>query len=596
MHEDNIPNPSLNVHLSFSSSLDLQGSDGSLAQSYLITSIEHELNSLLAVLGIPGFVSIALASPYEPKSSDGQFFRYFVNDHRLRFSDELLLWTYAYVTQNQENANCSLQDIGRWICSVDLEDKENEDACAVREFFCLTARDIFQTHAQYLIGLPQAEAYLSIMMSDANFTSPDGIKGEWLNSVLQRVISMGISLSNFEKINQALFDTLNLSPSDAAEVIISKLRPQIIELQFPEGYLRTLTESSIATERLKEVFPFMRDDLFVELGVKFPNFQFQICNDIKPGCFSIKINHLQLPPQIGLDAGKLLVNDTSERLKLMNIVSVPSRNPATGQPASIADIQFKDTLEGAGLTTWDNFGYLILWLAAQLRRYGWKLFDLNLANSILEDAKNSYPDLISALKELHSATAITCILRGIISEQQSIRNLRLILERMLDYEYATIDYYRFHVLDDRPNSHGVLEAIPKENFSRLLAFVRSGLGNEITYKLARGTSTLVVYLLEGKIETILAQRWKDNFANIKEVTNGSYQGEDDIIINAIRSEMAHLPATAQVPRILTTLEVRPLLYELLKYDFPHLKIVAYEELNPNINIQPVARISAELES
>ena len=41
----------------------------------------------------------------------------------------------------------------------------------------------------------------------------------------------------------------------------------------------------------------------------------------------------------------------------------------------------------------------------------------------------------------------------------------------------------------------------------------------------------------------------------------------------------------------STIEVRAILRDLLKYEFPTLAVLAYQELSPNLNIQPIARIS-----
>ena len=52
-----------------------------------------------------------------------------------------------------------------------------------------------------------------------------------------------------------------------------------------------------------------------------------------------------------------------------------------------------------------------------------------------------------------------------------------------------------------------------------------------------------------------------------------------------------LTPTAQSPVILTSLGVRARLRRELEKEFPQLSVVSYQELNPDMNIQPIARIS-----
>ncbi|MEO6000552.1 MAG: FHIPEP family type III secretion protein, partial [Chitinophagaceae bacterium] len=155
--------------------------------------------------------------------------------------------------------------------------------------------------------------------------------------------------------------------------------------------------------------------------------------------------------------------------------------------------------------------------------------------------------------------------------------------------YATDDRTRYLVLDDRPNSIGSLETFPAGSFARLVAFVRAGLKGQISDKYARGTNTLVVYLLDAKIEQILSKWNKEDLDG--NGLEGSMSDEADKIITAIRSEFAYLPPTAMVPAIWTTIEARPVLRRILQYELPRISVIACQEILPDVNIQPVARIS-----
>ncbi len=84
---------------------------------------------------------------------------------------------------------------------------------------------------------------------------------------------------------------------------------------------------------LFELIPFMRDGLFVELGVRFPGVRARGNPSLPPGAYQIQIN--EVPVVTGqATLGHILVNDTVDRLKLMNVQGFEAINPATRQPAA----------------------------------------------------------------------------------------------------------------------------------------------------------------------------------------------------------------------------------------------------------------------
>ena len=86
-------------------------------------------------------------------------------------------------------------------------------------------------------------------------------------------------------------------------------------------------------------------------------------------------------------------------------------------------------------------------------------------------------------------------------------------------------------------------------------------------------------------------------ASIQHTQSGSYLAlEPEItqeILTAVRNEVGNLPPTAQNPVILTTMEIRRYFRKLVELEFPHLAVLSYQELSPDMNIQPIARISLD---
>jgi type III secretion protein V len=316
---------------------------------------------------------------------------------------------------------------------------------------------------------------------------------------------------------------------------------------------------------LFELIPFMRDGLFVELGVRFPGVRARGNSSLPPGAYQIQIN--EVPVVTGqATLGHVLVNDTVDRLKLMNIQGFEAINPATRQPAAWVPEQHKDTLESAGLTTWDVPGYIILHLAALLRRNAREFVGVQEAQTMLDQLEKAFPAIVKeVVPKVVNVLKLTDILQRLVEEEISVRDLRGILQSLAEY--------------------GQVEA---DNVM-LTEHVRASLRRYISHKYARGTGTLVVYLLDPQIEEAIR-------GSIKRTSAGTHLAlEPELaqeIVQAVKSECGHLPPSAQRPVILTAMDIRRYVRKLLEFEFnPPFSVLSYQELAPDLNIQPVARIS-----
>ncbi|MCE9666648.1 type III secretion system export apparatus subunit SctV [Myxococcus stipitatus] len=316
---------------------------------------------------------------------------------------------------------------------------------------------------------------------------------------------------------------------------------------------------------LFELIPFMRDGLFVELGVRFPGVRARGNSSLPPGAYQIQIN--EVPVVTGqATLGHVLVNDTVERLRLMNIQGFEAINPATRQPAAWVPEQHRDTLEAAGLTTWDVPGYIILHVAAVLRRNAREFVGVQETQTMLEQLEKAFPAIVKeVIPKIVNVLKLTDILQRLVEEEISIRDLRGILQALAEY--------------------GQVEA---DNVM-LTEHVRASQRRYISHKYARGSGTLVVYLLDPNIEEAIR-------GSIKRTSAGAHLAlEPELaqeIVQAVRSECGHLPPSAQRPVILTAMDIRRYVRKLLEYEFnPSFSVLSYQELSPELNIQPVARIS-----
>jgi type III secretion protein V len=112
----------------------------------------------------------------------------------------------------------------------------------------------------------------------------------------------------------------------------------------------------------------------------------------------------------------------------------------------------------------------------------------------------------------------------------------------------------------------------------------------ISFKYTRGQGNLIVYLLDPEIEEIITN-------SIRQSESGNYLALDpdsaQQILKSFQSELGNIPSTAQQPVVITTMEVRRYLKKLVEIHHPTVAVLSYQELSPEIRVQPIARIALQ---
>lgn len=345
----------------------------------------------------------------------------------------------------------------------------------------------------------------------------------------------------------------------------------------------TLDDMSIA-----EMFDMMRDGLFYELGINLPKVDVISDSSLEEDEFRIQLNDLRFPHMRGLTQDQFLVNDTVEQLSILNISGEKAVNPANGSECAIVQNNngAATICENAGLTTWGAAGYVVLSLSAEVRRNAGSFLTAAVVECSMNLLENAFPALINTVSNRFEIDVLAQILRDLLDEEISIRDLRSILESLLAInETIDVDLSKYIVFfPGTANICPAAKGIKLEDLNCVdyLNCVRMSLKRQISYKYTRGGNTLVVYLLDPLIEE-----------RIRDIDQLPLTDEEsDKLITSIFTEVKNLPPTTRVfPVILTTLDIRKKLRNLIEKEFPRLAVLCYQELSPDMNIQPIARIS-----
>jgi len=383
---------------------------------------------------------------------------------------------------------------------------------------------------------------------------------------------------NYNYQLKRLIETIR-DKSGNTRIKIPKLQHNVDRIRSPMNLssnplvLEVGKELASLLERDDEMTPFyhedlmMRDGLFYELGVKFPKLSFQVIADIPPWSARIVINEI---PEIELELhpDMVMVNESNSVMRKHGFASepainpnIPSRVPGTWIPASEGELAKK-----YGFTTWDTTSYLILAISSVLRRKAADFIVIEEVQRMLEQIKPTFPHLIAeTIPKTISLFLLTDVLRRLVTEGISIRNLRRILMTLADW--------------------GRYEDDPVF----LTEYVRAALKRQITHRLSRGND-MVVFLLDPEIETTIHNAFSHT-------ATGSYlnlkPSHSKKILDAISEPLSKLDVTFQVPPILTKMEIRSSVRRLVAFSMPYLDVTSHNEITPTTNIQSVGRISLQ---
>ena len=521
---------------------------GSGAAAAVRNAIEDGLRSVLARFGIPGGADVSIAATGANVADGGRLLRVAVDGQLAHYPDELLQHVWCYVAGRLLDPDARPHQIEGW-----LKDRPARQAADIAgEFLRLACTQILERQPAILFGLPQARAYAALLA--AGGSRPDPTR---LLEVLSPVLALRISIADLKTVDAVLAEHRDDASTIATiESLIDTLRRSTVDLRMDRATLQRFT--SLWASDGPGMFTFLRDGLFEELGMPFPALRFVVAPDQRPDTFAVQINDSVSVPLVVLQPNQVMVNDTADRLKLMDLAGGPTSNPATGHPNAVIDAASEARAEAAHLTTWNQMGHLVLCLAECLRQNLWTTIDRAGTRRQLQQLEGAFPALVESVRRGRTDEELTALLRELVRERVSVQNLRAILESVVDQDLAT------------ERSAGNVDRVAR---------TRIALGPAIAYKAARGTGTLVVYLVD---------------AQIARLTAGSATAlapHADSIVAALRSELAHLPETAQVPCLLTSIESRAALQRVIATEYPRMTVLAHEELPPGFNVQPVARVA-----
>lgn len=328
----------------------------------------------------------------------------------------------------------------------------------------------------------------------------------------------------------------------------------------------------------------IREGLFYELGVAFPQIQWAVDESLADNEFYVQLNDANYPPTFGLRPGEILVNSTAKRLQELAIEGKPVFVLVNGLECAVTRETYAEACKNAGLTTYNPLEYVILYLRQQLQQQAGNFLTRDMVAHDLDAMRLAFPALVDTALDRYELCALTWILRELLDEALPIRDLRSILDHLLLVSGTLGVNLSQHIVLYPVGTHLIPSnraQLDELSFADYADYVRAtALKRYISRKYSRGHHALLVLRLDARLEARLRQ------AQRRQLT----ERERNSIIEAICSKVGDWPPADLTPVILTPYEIRQQLQELVEVEFPHLAVLSDQEISPDINIQPIAEI------
>jgi type III secretion protein V len=387
-------------------------------------------------------------------------------------------------------------------------------------------------------------------------------------------VRRGFSLKVAEEIVGKVIPDLDVeSRRYQVELLLSDSDPDTITVEAGVSLHQSLTEPD--TSQFSNMIGMMRDGLFYELGVRFPPVRL-VANEAIP-TFDFRVNVLKLrgPIFTGLGTGEFFVNaaalDVEKSLKI-DARSIP--DPVTGVGCAI--VKGEDAASRCeremNATTWGAAGFVVLAIAHVLRTNAEQLLTAANVQAMLAKLSEAFPLLIVNILERFPPRFVLDVLRALVREGFSVRDLRGIFEAMLELDGAMPSVACGEVAVIPPSaklSHWEVRPTEHQAAEHCADSVRVAMKRYVTSQFAKGGQVTVLEV-SGAAEARLRRC-------PRRIRGQEHKGLVSAIAEAIGAGGASQPLVA-----LTAVDLRRRVREAIEIEFPHIAVVCHEELEDGI--------------
>lgn len=324
-------------------------------------------------------------------------------------------------------------------------------------------------------------------------------------------------------------------------------------------------QQNLSPDSLNAELAQVRKALYFDLGVPFPGIHLRFNENLKDGAYEILLQEVPMTQGV-LHPQSLYVREARDHLDALRLTCLEVKAPVDGRPAFWIPAEQRPQMLQMGIPFMESAKLLSYHISLILKRYAGEFLGLQETRALLTRMESEYPEIVREVQRVIPVQKICEVFQRLVQEEISIRNLRVILQSLIEWG-------------------------AKEKDSVLLTeYVRVSLKRFVSYKFSGGRNVLVAYLLEPSVEELLRK-------SIRQTSAGSFLALDPEsakkLLDEIKRQMGAIDQASadRPPVILCSMDVRRYLRKLIELDLPNVPVLSHQELTEEINIQPLGRIA-----
>jgi flagellar biosynthesis protein FlhA len=334
------------------------------------------------------------------------------------------------------------------------------------------------------------------------------------------------------------------------ERIEEMLPVELVELEV--GYdLVGLIDGAQGGELVERVAA-IRRNLASELGLIVPAVHIRDNLRLKPGAYRLMISGNEIG-RGELRVNRLLAMDPAGNAG--NIAGEDVREPAFGLPAKWIAVGDRDQAESLGYTVVDPATVAATHFTEMLRSAAPDLLGRSEAQDLVDLFARREPKLVDELiPNLLSLGEVIKVLKALLRESVSVRDLRTILEALCDHARDTKDT-------------GVLTEL-----------VRSHLSRQLSARFSSDDGKLAAVVLDPRVEEVFRAGFPD-------------AAQSQRLLASLDVSARAFAGVTTPPVLVCAADVRRNVYEFLSRRVPGLSVLSYREIDPKVTVRTLGVVT-----
>jgi len=292
----------------------------------------------------------------------------------------------------------------------------------------------------------------------------------------------------------------------------------------------------------------VRERIFLDLGVRVPAFRVRTGAPLDGPSYALSVD--EIPAGRGaLPEGAHFAMVPPGELASYGVEAKAVSDPS-GRPVSVVTGDQADQLRAAGVPVRRARELLADHVTALLKKRAPHFLGVQEVQSALATLEQQAPALVKEALQKVPLPLLTDVLKKLLHEQVSVRNFRAILEALV-----------------APSAEG--------DAAQLAERCRAALSRQLSHQYANG-GPLFAFLVDPSVEEALRQQG---------------QGIDPSQAGAILEGVKRIARQGKAV-LLSSPDVRRLLKRLVEGTFPDVAVLTFSELDPELQVRPVGRLTA----